>query len=102
MRKLLLLVSLLGFLAAACSTVGTQANPTSAPVAKASAAPDEAALGKTHVYPYPLGTRDTFEQEQHLVSSYSGGREKLFPHHLVKKGPAADPLSTAGSPMIFW
>ena len=102
MRKLFGVVTLIGFLGAACSTIGTQANPTNAPVGKASAAPDEIALGKSHVYPYPLGTRDTFEQEQHLVSSYSGGREKLFPHHIIKKGPVPDPLSPAGSPRVFW
>jgi CubicO group peptidase (beta-lactamase class C family) len=102
MRKLLIVVSLLGFLETACSTIGPQAKPEILPMVTALAGPDEEALGKSHVYPYPLGTRDTIEQEQHLVSTYSGGREKLFPHHMAKKGPASNRLPQVGFPMVFW
>ena len=101
MRKLLTVVSLLGFLGTACSTIGPHAKPEMLPIVTGFAAPDEEALGKSHVYPYPLGTVDTIEQEQHLVASYSGGREKLFPHHIVKKGSASNLLSQVGCPMVF-
>ena len=102
MRKFLLVVSLLGFLGTTCSTIGIQAKPENPSYINASAAPDEIAIGKSHVFPYPLATRETFEQEQHLVSSYSGGREKLFPHHIVPKSPVPNPLSRVGSPKVFW
>jgi CubicO group peptidase (beta-lactamase class C family) len=104
MRKLLIVVSVLGLLGTACSTIGPHAKPEMLPIVKVFAAPDEEALGKSHAYPYPLGTRDTIEQEQHLVSTYSGGREKLFPfhHHIVKKGSASNLLSQVGCPMVFW
>lgn len=101
MRKLLIFVSLLGLLGTACSTIGPQAKPEMLRTVTVFAAPDEEALGKSHVYPYPVGARDTIEQEPYLVSSYSGGREKFFPHHIVKKGTASNRSSQVGSPMVF-
>ena len=57
------------------------------------AAPDEDSLGRA--LGYPQGTRATFEHERHLVSSYSGGREQVFPFRLVRKGHGAAPLPRA-------
>jgi CubicO group peptidase (beta-lactamase class C family) len=63
--------------------------------------PDEEALGKSMGYPLPPH-RTAFQREEHLVSSYSGGRDKLCPHHIVKKGPAPTPLAKAERPTLFW
>jgi len=100
MRKLLIVVSVLGLLGTACGTIAPQAKPETLLLATVFAGPDEDTLGKSKGY--PLGSRATAEQEVHLVSTYSGGREQLFPHRLVKKGAAPTPLAKAKGPTRFW
>lgn len=101
MKKLLVVVSILGLLGTACGTIAPFAKPEAPPLATVFAGgPDEESLGKS--MGYPLGSRATIDQEVHLVSTHSGGREKLFPHRLVKKGPAPTPLAKAEVPTRFW
>jgi len=84
MKKLLIVVSLLGLLGTACSTLS----------------PDEEVLGNLRID--PSVTRNNWHQEQNLVYSFSGGLETLFPYHIVKKGPVSTPLPQAEHPMVFW
>jgi len=102
MRKLLIVVSVLGLLGTACSTIGPQAKPETHPIGTVFAGgPDEESLGKSKGY--PLASHPMAEQrEEHLVSNYSGGREKHHPHRIVKKGPASTPLAKAEGPTLFW
>jgi CubicO group peptidase (beta-lactamase class C family) len=101
MRKLLIVVSVLGLLGIACSTIEPYAKLETPPIGTVFAGgPDEESLGKSKGY--PLGSHATAQQEVHLVSNYSGGREKLYPHHIVKKGPAPTPLAKAEGPKRFW
>jgi hypothetical protein len=102
MKKLLIVVSILGLLATGCGTIAPfakQETPTIGAVF--TGGPDEEALGKSMGYPLPPH-RTAFQREEHLVSSYSGGRDKLCPHHIVKKGPAPTPLAEAERPTLFW
>jgi len=101
MRKLLIVVSVLGLLGTACSTIEPYAKPETPPLATVFAGgPDEEFLGKS--MGYPVGSRATAEQEVHLVSTYSGGREQLYPHRIVQKGAAPTPLAKAKGPTRFW
>ena len=101
MRKLLIVVGILGLLGTACGTMAPQAKLETPPIGTVYAGgPDEGSLGKSKGY--PLGSHATAQQEVHLVSNYSGGREKLYPHHIVKKGPASAPLAKAERPTLFW
>jgi CubicO group peptidase (beta-lactamase class C family) len=102
MRKLLILVSVLGLLGTACSTIGPQAKPETHPIGTVFAGgPDEESLGKSKGY--PLASHPMAEQrEEYLVSNYSGGREKHHRHRIVNKGPASTPLAKAEGPTLFW
>ena len=101
MKKLLILVSVLGLLGTACGTIAPQPKLETPPIGTVFAGgPDEESLGKSKGYPLP-SHREAFQREEHLVSSYSGGRENLCPHHIVKKGPAPTPLAKADRPTLF-
>ena len=101
MKKLLIVVNILGLLGTACGTIEPFAKPETPPLATVFAGgPDEESLGKSKGY--PLGSRATAEQEVHLVSTYSGGREQLNPHRIVQKGAAPTPLAKAEGPTRFW
>jgi hypothetical protein len=95
MKKLLIVVSILGLLGTACGTIAPQAKPETHPIGTVfTGGLDEESLGKSNGY--PLASHHTaLQREEHLVSNYSGGREKLYPHHIVKKGPAPTPLAKA-------
>jgi CubicO group peptidase (beta-lactamase class C family) len=102
MRKLLILVSVLGLLGTACGTMAPQAKPETPPIGTVfTGGPDEESLGKSKGYPL-ASHHEALQREEHLVSNYSGGREKLYPHHIVKKGPAPTPLAKAEGPTLFW
>jgi CubicO group peptidase (beta-lactamase class C family) len=102
MKKLLIAVSILGLLGTACGTIGPYAKPEETPPLGTifAGGPDEEALGKSKGY--PIGSRATDYRQEHLVSTYSGGRENLYPHRLVQKGPAPTPLAKAEVPTRFW
>ena len=102
MKKLLIVLSILGLFGTACGTIGPYAKPEeTAPLGTVFAGgPDEEALGESKGY--PIGSRATGEREEHLVSTYSGGREILYPHRIVQKGPAPTPLAKAEGPTRFW
>jgi CubicO group peptidase (beta-lactamase class C family) len=101
MKKLLIVVSILGLLGTACRTIAPQAKPEMPLLATIFGGPDEETLGKSKGY--PIASHPTGEQrEEHLVSNYSGGREKFHPHRIVKKGPASTPLAKAEGSTLFW
>jgi len=102
MRKLLIVVSILGLLGTACGTTEPFAKPETHPIGTVfTGGPDEEVLGKSKGY--PLASHPMAEQrEEHLVSNYSGGRENHHPHRIVKKGPASTPLAKAERPKRFW
>jgi len=101
MKKLLILVSVLGLLATACGTIAPQHKLETPPIGMVfDGGPDEEALGKSMGYPLPPH-RTAFQREEHLVSTYSGGREIHCPHHILKKGPASTPLAKAEGPILF-
>jgi len=104
MRKLLIVVSVLGLLGTACGTIALQPKPETHPIGTVfDGGPDEESLGKSMGYPLPVWrTQFHFQREEHLVSIYSGGREILCPHHIVKKGSAPTPLAKTEGPTLFW
>jgi len=102
MKKLLIVVSLLGLLGTACGTIAPQPKLETPPIGSISdGGPDEESLGKSMGYP-PPSDRTAFQREEHFVSSYSGGRENLFPNHIVKKGPAPTMMAKAEGSTLFW
>jgi CubicO group peptidase (beta-lactamase class C family) len=97
----LILVSVLGLLATACGTIAPKPKLETPPIGTVSdGGPDEESLGKSMGYP-PPSDRTAFQREEHLVSSYTGGRENLCPNHIVKKGPASAPLTKAEGSILF-
>jgi CubicO group peptidase (beta-lactamase class C family) len=104
MKKLLIVVSILGLLSTACGTIEPFTKLKTQPIGTVfDGGPDEEALGKSMGYPLSVpGMVAMAEQEVHLVSTYSGGREQLFPHRLVEKGASPTPLAKAEGPTRFW
>jgi CubicO group peptidase (beta-lactamase class C family) len=102
MKKLLIIFSILGLLATACGAIAPQPKLETLPIGTVyDGGPDEESLGKSKGY--PLASRHAaLQREEHLVSNYSGGREKFYPHHIVKKGPVPTPLAKAEWPTLFW
>lgn len=101
MKKLLIVVSILGLLGTACGTIEHYAERETPPLGTVFAGGlDEEAPGKSKGY--PVGSRDTEGQEVHLVSTYSGGTEQLYPHRIVQKGPTPTALAKAERPKRFW
>ena len=85
----------------ACGTITPQARQEAPPIgAVFEGGPGEESLGKSKGYP-PPSDRTAFQREEHLVSTYSGGRERLCPHHIVKKSPDPTPLPKAERPTRF-